>query len=159
NVGKSSLVNRIAGQERMIVSEEPGTTREAIDMPLTTRSAAAAPASADGERGSAGGERRLVLIDTAGLRRRSRVADSLEYYTALRSQRAAERADVALVICDAIDGVTAQDLRIADLAMQADCATALVLNKWDLAEEGAEDGRVAGEAGDAGAVRAVRAQD
>ena len=155
NVGKSSLVNRIAGQERVIVSEEPGTTRDAIDMPLTTRAAGAAPGSA----GAAPGERRLVLIDTAGLRRRSRVADSLEYYTALRSQRAAERADVALVICDATDGVTAQDLRIAELAMQADCATALVLNKWDLAEEGAEDGRVAGEAGDAGAVRAVRAQD
>ena len=155
NVGKSSLVNRIAGQERVIVSEEPGTTRDAIDMPLTTRAAGAAPGSA----GAAPGERRLVLIDTAGLRRRSRVADSLEYYTALRSQRAAERADVALVICDATDGVTAQDLRIAELAMQADCATALVLNKWDLAEEGADDGRVDGEAGDAGAVRAVRAQD
>jgi len=173
NVGKSSLVNRIAGQERVIVSEEPGTTRDAIDLPLTTRSAGAArasaggapgsthtaPGSADGERGSAGGERRLVLIDTAGLRRRSRVADSLEYYTALRSQRAAERADVALVICDATDGVTAQDLRIAELAMQADCATALVLNKWDLAEEGADDAPVGGEAGGAGAVRAVRAQD
>ena len=158
NVGKSSLVNRIAGQERVIVSEEPGTTRDAIDMPLTTRAAGAAPGSA-GAAGAAPGKRRLVLIDTAGLRRRSRVADSLEYYTALRSQRAAERADVALVICDATDGVTGQDLRIAELAMQADCATALVLNKWDLAEEGADDGRVAGEAGDAGAVRAVRAQD
>ena len=128
NVGKSSLLNRIAGQERVIVSEEPGTTRDAIDMPLTL-------GSADGPPGFAGGGRRLVLIDTAGLRRRARVADSLEYYTALRSQRAAERADVALVICDATDGVTVQDLRIAELAMQSSCATALVLNKWDLAEE------------------------
>ena len=128
NVGKSSLLNRISGEERVIVSEEPGTTRDAIDMPLTIRSGSGAP-------GSAEGERRVVLVDTAGLRRRSRVADSLEYYTSLRSQRAAERADVALVICDATDGVTAQDLRIADLAMRSSCATTLVLNKWDLAEE------------------------
>ena len=159
NVGKSSLVNRIAGQDRVIVSEEPGTTRDAIDMPLTTRAPGDAPGSAGRAPGSAGGERRLVLIDTAGLRKRARVADSLEYYTALRSQRAAERADVALVICDATDGVTGQDLRIAELAMQADCATALVLNKWDLAEEGADDALAGGETGGAGAVRAVRAQD
>jgi GTP-binding protein len=78
------------------------------------------------------GDRALVLIDTAGLRRGARVSDSLEYYTALRSRRAAERADVALVVCDATDGVTAQDLRIAELAMKAGCATAIVLNKWDL---------------------------
>ena len=62
------------------------------------------------------------------------MGDSVEYYTALRSQRAAERADVALVVCDATDGVTAQDLRIAELAMKSGCATALVLNKWDVAE-------------------------
>ena len=70
-----------------------------------------------------------------GLRRQPKVADSVEYYTALRSQRAAERADVALVVCDASDGVTAQDLRVAELAMKAGCATALVLNKWDLPGE------------------------
>jgi GTPase len=114
NVGKSSLVNRFLGEERVIVSEVAGTTRDAIDTPLIV----------DG--------RRLVLIDTAGMRRQSKVADSVEYYTTLRSQRAAERADVALVVCDARDGVTAQDLRIAELAMKAGCATALVLNKWDL---------------------------
>ena len=114
NVGKSSLVNRILGEQRVIVSEAPGTTRDAIDMPLLV----------DG--------RRLILIDTAGLRRQAKVSDSLEYYTALRSRRAAERADVALVVCDATEGVTAQDLRIAQLAMKAACATALVLNKWDL---------------------------
>ena len=68
------------------------------------------------------------------MRRQSKVADSVEYYTALRSQRAAERADVALVVCDAADGVTAQDLRIAELAMKAGCATAIVLNKWDMQE-------------------------
>ena len=72
------------------------------------------------------------------MRRQSKVADSVEYYTALRSQRAAERADVALVVCDAADGVTSQDLRIAELAMKAGCATAIVLNKWDLQAAGEE---------------------
>jgi GTP-binding protein len=116
NVGKSSLVNRFLGEDRVIVSELAGTTRDAIDTPLTV----------DG--------RRLVLIDTAGMRRQSKVEDSVEYYTTLRSQRAAERADVALVVCDASDGVTAQDLRVAELAMKTGCATAIVLNKWDLHE-------------------------
>jgi GTPase len=115
NVGKSTLVNRFAGVERVIVSPVPGTTRDAIDLPLDV----------DG--------RRVVLVDTAGLRRQAKVQDSVEYYTTLRSQRAVERADVALVICDAADGVTSQDLRIAELAMRERCATALVLNKWDVA--------------------------
>ncbi len=121
NVGKSSLVNRFLGEQRVIVSDLAGTTRDAIDIPLLV------------------GERRLTLIDTAGMRRQSKVSDSVEYYTALRSQRAAERADVALVVCDAGDGVTAQDLRIAELAMKAGCATALVLNKWDLHDGDEED--------------------
>jgi len=121
NVGKSSLVNRFLGEDRVIVSEIAGTTRDAIDMPLMVD------------------DRRLTLIDTAGMRRQSKVSDSVEYYTALRSQRAAERADVALVVCDASDGVTAQDLRIAELAMKAGCATAIVLNKWDLQPGGAEE--------------------
>jgi len=128
NVGKSSLVNRLLGTERVIVSPRAGTTRDAIDTRLTV------------EPGLAGGERReLVLIDTAGLRRQAKVGESLEYYTALRSRRAAARADVALVVCDATAGVTAQDLRIAEMAMKEGCATALVLNKWDLTggEEGA----------------------
>jgi GTPase len=121
NVGKSSLVNRFLGEERVIVSELAGTTRDAIDMPLMV------------------GDRRLILVDTAGMRRQSKVADSVEYYTALRSQRAAERADVALVVCDAGDGVTSQDLRIAELAMKAGCATAVVLNKWDVQERADSD--------------------
>ena len=116
NVGKSSMVNRFMGSERVIVSEIAGTTRDAIDMPFSYR------------------DRELVLVDTAGIRRQAKVGDSVEYYTTLRSQRAAERADVALVVCDAQAGVTAQDLRIADLAMKSGCATALVLNKWDVAE-------------------------
>jgi len=116
NVGKSSLVNRFLGEQRVIVSEHAGTTRDAIDTQFQV----------DG--------RRVVLIDTAGMRRQSKVSDSIEYYTTLRSQRAAERADVALVVCDATDGVTSQDLRVAELAMKAGCATAIVLNKWDLHE-------------------------
>jgi GTP-binding protein len=132
NVGKSSLVNRFLGAERVIVSAEAGTTRDAIDLPLDV----------DG--------RKLLLIDTAGLRRQSKVGESLEYYTALRSRRAAERADVALVVCDATAGVTAQDLRIAELAMQSGCATALVLNKWDLTAPGRADG--AADAGSAAEV-------
>lgn len=117
NVGKSSLVNRFLGAERVIVSPDAGTTRDSIDLPLSFE------------------DRSLTLIDTAGLRRQSKVSQSLEYYTTLRSRRAAERADVALVVCDAADGVTAQDLRVAELAMRSGCATALVLNKWDLAQE------------------------
>ena len=98
----------------MIVSPEAGTTRDAIDTPIEV----------DGHK--------MLLVDTAGIRRAAKVSESVEYYTTLRSQRAAERADVALVVCDAQDGVTAQDLRIAELAMKSGCATALVLNKWDL---------------------------
>jgi GTP-binding protein len=124
NVGKSSLVNRFLGEERVIVSDVAGTTRDAIDTPLLV----GAPGGAD--------ERKLILVDTAGIRRQAKVADSVEYYTALRSRRAAERADVAFVVCDAADGVTAQDLRIAELAMKAGCATAIVLNKWDMQERG-----------------------
>jgi GTP-binding protein len=80
-----------------------------------------------------------VLVDTAGIRRQAKVSDNVEYYTVLRSQRAVERADVALVLCDARDGVTSQDLRIADLAMQQGCATLLALNKWDLAPMSEDD--------------------
>jgi GTP-binding protein len=118
NVGKSSLVNRFLGSQRVIVSELAGTTRDAIDLPMSFEG------------------RSLVLVDTAGLRRQGKVGESLEYYTALRSRRAAERADVALVVCDARDGITTQDLRVAEMAMQTGCATALVLNKWDLVGDG-----------------------
>jgi GTP-binding protein len=116
NVGKSSLVNRILGEERVIVSDVAGTTRDAIDTRL----------SWDG--------RPLVLVDTAGLRRRTKVAGTVGYYAQLRSERAAERADVAIVVCDATEGVTSEDLRIAEVAMRSECATVLVLNKWDLTD-------------------------
>jgi GTPase len=117
NVGKSSMLNRFAGSERVIVSDVAGTTRDAIDLPLRF------------------GDRDIMLVDTAGIRRQAKVGDSVEYYTSLRSERAAQRADVALVVCDATDGVTTQDLRIAELAMKSGCATALVLNKWDIAQD------------------------
>ncbi|MGA9858966.1 MAG: ribosome biogenesis GTPase Der [Solirubrobacteraceae bacterium] len=117
NVGKSSLLNRFAGSERVIVSPVAGTTRDAIDLPITYNG------------------REIILVDTAGIRRAAKVGESIEYYTSLRSRRAAERADVALVVCDATDGITTQDLRVAELAMHSGCATALVLNKWDIAED------------------------
>ncbi len=121
NVGKSTFVNRLVGAERVIVSDEAGTTRDAIDLPLEI----------DGQR--------LLIVDTAGMRRLSKVSDKVEYYTVLRSQRAVERADVAIVVCDAADGVTSQDLRIAELAMKEGCATLLVLNKWDETEMDEDD--------------------
>ena len=123
NAGKSSLVNAFLGSERTIVSERAGTTRDSIDTELEV----------DG--------RRVILVDTAGLRRRSKVAGSVDYYAQLRSERAVERADVALVVCDASEGITAEDLRVAELAMQAGCATLLVLNKWDVTTTDIDDAR------------------
>ena len=117
NVGKSSLVNAFLGSDRVIVSDLAGTTRDAIDTELEV----------DG--------RRTILVDTAGLRRRSKVAGTVDYYAQLRSERAVERADVAIVVCDASEGVTAEDLRVAEMAMKAGCATLLVLNKWDLTDD------------------------
>ena len=114
NVGKSSLVNAFLGDERVIVSPLAGTTRDAIDTDVEVEG------------------RDVRLIDTAGLRRRSKVAGTVDYYAQLRSQRAAERADVALVVCDAAEGVTSEDLRVAELAMRSGCATLVVLNKWDV---------------------------
>ena len=105
NVGKSSLVNKLLGQERLIVSEIPGTTRDAIDTVL--------------ERG----DRTFVLVDTAGLRRKRRHRQGIEYYSELRALEAAERADIALVLIDASQGVVDQDLAVADVARKADCAT------------------------------------
>ena len=121
NVGKSSLLNAVLGTERVIVSERAGTTRDAIDT----------PAEIDG--------RPLILIDTAGLRRRSKVAGTVAYYAQLRSERAAERADVAIVVCDASEGLTSEDLRVANLAMRSGCATLVALNKWDIGRADLDD--------------------
>jgi GTPase len=123
NAGKSSLVNAFLGTDRVIVSEKAGTTRDAIDTELEV----------DG--------RSVVLVDTAGLRRRSKVAGTVDYYAQLRSERAVERADVAIVVCDASEGVTAEDLRVAELAMRAGCATLLALNKWDVTATDIDDAR------------------
>jgi GTP-binding protein len=121
NVGKSSLVNAFLGSERVIVSDVAGTTRDAIDTELEFAG------------------RPLVLVDTAGLRRRTKVAGTVAYYAQLRSERAAERADVALVVCDASEGVTSEDLRIAELAMRSGCATLVALNKWDIGRTDLDD--------------------
>jgi GTPase len=123
NVGKSSLVNAFLGSDRVIVSEIAGTTRDSIDTRLEV----------DG--------RPVVLVDTAGLRRRSKVAGTVDYYAQLRSERAVERADVAIVVCDASEGVTTEDMRAAEMAMKAGCATLLVLNKWDIGETDIDDAR------------------
>jgi GTPase len=127
NVGKSSLVNAFLGQERVIVSEHAGTTRDAIDTTMRV------------------GERDVVLIDTAGLRKRSKVAGTVGFYAQLRSERAAERADVAIVVCDASEGLTTEDLRVAELAMKTGCATVFALNKWDLTTNPVGPGREAEE--------------
>jgi GTP-binding protein len=123
NVGKSSLVNAFVGSERVIVSEQAGTTRDSIDTEL----------SFEGQP--------LTLVDTAGLRRRSKVAGSVDYYAQLRSQRAAERADAAIVVCDASEGLTTQDLHVAELAMRAGCATVLAFNKWDVSRTDLDDAK------------------
>jgi GTPase len=116
NVGKSSLLNALLGEERVIVSEQPGTTRDAIDTVL--------------ERG----ERTFVLVDTAGLRRKRRQRQGIEYYSELRALAAAERADVALVLVDASEGLVDQDLAVADVARKAQCSTIVVLSKWDVGQ-------------------------
>jgi GTPase len=123
NVGKSSLVNRLLGEERVIVTPVAGTTRDAIDTRIEF----------DG--------RPVTLIDTAGLRRRTKVAGTVDYYAQLRSEQAAERADVAIVVCDASEGVTSEDLSAAELAMKSKCATVLALNKWDVTDTDLEDAK------------------
>ncbi len=123
NVGKSSLVNAFLGSDRVIVSDLAGTTRDAIDTELEVEG------------------RRTILVDTAGLRRRTKVAGTVDYYAQLRSERAVERADAAIVVCDASEGVTSEDLRVAELSMKAGCATLLVLNKWDVTTTDIDDAR------------------
>ena len=123
NVGKSSLVNALLGRERLIVSEIPGTTRDAVDTVL--------------ERG----ERTFVLIDTAGLRRKRRHRKGIEFYSELRALEAAERADVALVLIDSSEGIVEQDIAVAEVARHADCSTLVVLSKWDATTISVDDVR------------------
>jgi len=123
NVGKSSLLNAILGQERVIVSEQPGTTRDSIDTVLKR------------------GDTTFVLVDTAGMRRKRRQRQGIEYYSELRALEAAERADVALVLIDVSEGVVDQDLAVADVARKAMCSTIVVLSKWDIGVVGIEDVR------------------
>ena len=117
NVGKSSLINRILGEKRLIVSDMAGTTRDAVDTLF------------ENEHG------RYMFIDTAGIRRKSRVEERVEKFSVMRAQLAIERADVCLILIDARDGVTEQDTKIAGLAHEAGKASIVVVNKWDLVEK------------------------
>ena len=117
NVGKSSLTNRILGQERVIVSNVAGTTRDAIDSYF------------ENETG------KYVFIDTAGMRKKSRIEESIEKYSVLRATMAIDRADVCLIMIDATEGVTEQDTKVAGLAHEAGKACIIVVNKWDLVEK------------------------
>ncbi len=117
NVGKSSLVNRVLGEKRVIVSNVAGTTRDAVDTPLENKYG------------------KYVFIDTAGIRRKSKVDERVEKFSVMRAQLAIERADVCLIMIDARDGVTEQDTKIAGLAHEAGKASIIVVNKWDLVDK------------------------
>jgi GTP-binding protein len=123
NVGKSSLLNAILGRERVIVSDVPGTTRDAIDTTFVR------------------GDRTFVFVDTAGLRRKRRHRQGIEYYSELRALEAAARADIALVLVDTSEGLVEHDLSVADVARKAQCSTIVVLSKWDISTVAIEDVR------------------
>ncbi|WP_217913008.1 ribosome biogenesis GTPase Der [Miltoncostaea marina] len=116
NVGKSSILNALLGEDRVVVHDRPGTTRDPIDTLIEVEG------------------RRVVLIDTAGIRRKGQMAEDVEHYAQVRALQAAERSDVALVVADAREGLTDSDLAVVDRAARAHCATLLVINKWDLAQ-------------------------
>lgn len=118
NVGKSSFVNKLLGEDRLVVSEIAGTTRDAIDTPMVYHG------------------RKLVFVDTAGLRRQTKIDDGIEFYSSLRTRRAIERANICVLIVDATEGeLHHQDLRIANMAWDAGRGLIVVVNKWDLAEK------------------------
>jgi GTP-binding protein len=117
NVGKSSFVNRLLGEERLVVNDESGTTRDAIDAPMRYH------------------DRDLVFVDTAGLRRQSKIDDGIEFYSALRTRRAIDSSDVCILMIDATEGLQNQDLKIATLAWEAGRGLIIVINKWDLYED------------------------
>jgi GTP-binding protein len=117
NVGKSSLVNRLLGEERLVVAAESGTTRDAIDTPMQYHG------------------QTLTFVDTAGLRRQSKIDDGIEFYSSLRTRRAIERAQICVLMLDAGVGLENQDLKIATLAWDQGCGLIVVVNKWDIKEE------------------------
>src|SRR4051812_18001507 len=118
NVGKSSFVNRLLGVDRLVVSEMAGTTRDAIDTPMRYHG------------------RQFIFVDTAGLRRQSKIDDGIEFYSSLRTRRAIDRADICVLMVDATEGeIQNQDLKIAALAWEAGRGLIMVINKWDLAEK------------------------
>ncbi|HEU0014673.1 MAG TPA: ribosome biogenesis GTPase Der, partial [Longimicrobium sp.] len=117
NVGKSSFVNRLLGEERLVVSDVAGTTRDAIDTPMQYKG------------------RRLVFVDTAGLRRQAKIDEGVEFYSAIRTERAIERADVCVLMIDATEPIAVQDLKIAEKAWDAGKGLVIVANKWDLVEK------------------------
>ena len=121
NVGKSTLFNRLIGDERSVVHDMPGTTRDAIDTVVET------------ELGP------LRFIDTAGMRRKSRVDDDTEYYSTLRALRAIDKADVALLVIDASEGVTSQDQRLAERVDAAGCPIVILMNKWEVVTQEEKD--------------------
>lgn len=127
NVGKSSIVNRLLGQDRVVVAPEPGTTRDAIDTPLVYQG------------------REMVFVDTAGLRKRSKVTEDLEFYSTLRTARAVERSDVCVLVVDATEGMAAQDLKVANQAWDSGAGLIVAVNKWDLVEEKGTNTAVEGE--------------
>jgi GTP-binding protein len=117
NVGKSSFVNRLLGEDRLVVSDESGTTRDAIDAPMRYK------------------ETDLIFVDTAGLRRQARIDDGVEFYSSLRTRRAIDSADVCVLMIDGTEGLQNQDLKIATMAWEAGRGLILVINKWDLYED------------------------
>ena len=130
NAGKSSLVNRLFGEDRVLVSEVPGTTRDPIDLTMRYHGL------------------NLTFVDTAGLRRHARMKDSVEYYCSLRTARVVRDADVCLVVVDTAEGLHVQDIKVAETAWEAGCGVVMVCNKWDLvARETGTSAAFAREAG------------
>jgi GTP-binding protein len=117
NVGKSSFINKLLGEERLVVHDEAGTTRDSIDTPFNYHG------------------RPFIFVDTAGLRRQSKIDDGIEFYSSLRTRRAIDRSDICLLMIDATEGLHNQDLKIATLAWEAGRGLILIINKWDLKEK------------------------
>ncbi|WKW12161.1 ribosome biogenesis GTPase Der [Pseudogemmatithrix spongiicola] len=117
NVGKSSFINRLLGEDRLVVSDVAGTTRDSIDTPFTYH------------------QRPFIFVDTAGLRRQSKIDDGVEFYSSLRTRRAIERSDICILMIDAVEGLHNQDLKIATMAWDSGRGMIIVVNKWDLKEK------------------------